>query len=371
VAKHHQGTLGWVLEHGRYKHWIHLDDTDNSRFLWISGNPGCGKTVLSKFLLDSVEDSVKTQGLARKQPVLYFFFDDKYDKQKSAVSLLRTLLHQILEQLPALIDHVMPYYISQGTNMVESLGTLWKIFRAVTTDRKYLDGVYVFVDALDECDETSRENLLSYFEQHFNDISKDSDSTFLKVVATSRPYPRIEHSLPSDFCIRLKTEDAEGRINEDISSFISHTINKIMGAEYDKGLLKDIEDSMKAQADGMFLWASLVIEDLRVTPLKEIRDKLKTIPSGIDALYRNLLDQLGQRPNTAKMASKILMWVVNAPRPMKIQELAWACTTERSHKAASSVDTELIEYFRTDIKHCGPILKIDKAGEVKLVHQSA
>ncbi|KAI5788609.1 hypothetical protein FPQ18DRAFT_48604 [Pyronema domesticum] len=144
-----------------------------------------------------------------------------------------------------------------------------------------------------------------------------------------------------------------------------------MGAEYDKGLLKDIEDSMKAQADGMFLWASLVIEDLRETPLKEIRDRLKTIPSGIDALYRNLLDQLGQRPNIAKMASKILMWAVNAPRPMKIQELAWACTTERSNQAASSVDAKLIEYFKIDIKNCGPILKIDEAGDVKLVHQSA
>lgn len=72
----------------------------------------------------------------------------------------------------------------------------------------------------------------------------------------------------------------------------------------------------------MFLWASLVIEELRDTPAEDIREKLQSIPSGLDSLYNHLLGQLGKQKT---MATKILMWVVNSPRPMTIDELAWAC----------------------------------------------
>lgn len=210
VTKNNPGTLQWVLQHENYRNWLYHDDGDDSQLLWISGNPGRGKTVLAKFLLESIEIYLTERGLNQKHHVLYFF-DDKDIRRKSAMSLLKAFLHQLIILVPNLISHVMPHYLSQGDKLVQSWGTLWSIFCSATADRTSLDGVYLVVDALDECEESSRELLLKDSEQFFNlqSSTKNLDSTFLKVLATSRPYPNIETLLKPAFCIRLKTENNE------------------------------------------------------------------------------------------------------------------------------------------------------------------
>ncbi|KAI5793483.1 hypothetical protein FPQ18DRAFT_258174, partial [Pyronema domesticum] len=128
VVKNHPGALTWILEHECYKKWCRLStEVNSSAFLWVSRNSGCGKTVISRFLMDSIKASLKSQGLKR-QHVLYFFFDDKYDTQKTALSLLKALLHQIIRLSPDSIRHFMPEYLSYGDGVVHSLGTLWNVF---------------------------------------------------------------------------------------------------------------------------------------------------------------------------------------------------------------------------------------------------
>jgi hypothetical protein len=309
--------------------------------------------VLSRFLLEKVEKSLKEQGLCQYHHVLYFFFDDKYDTQRSAISCLRSLLHQLIQLVPALISHVMPHYHSLGNNLVQSLGTLWEIFCAAIKDRDRLQGVYLIVDALHECDEASRGQLLKLFEDHFNSrLSDCSNTPFLKVLATSRPYEEIKRLLQpceTSFCIRLKTENSEEEINGDIVLFISHKIDELRACNFGSSLLQGIEVILTTKADGMFLWVSLFIKDLQLTPVERIREKLKGAPTGLDNLYRGLIDQLNQNPVIAEMATKILMWVVYAPSPMSIDELAWACTVKSDHKSISCVDNSLIESFRFNI----------------------
>jgi hypothetical protein len=147
---------------------------------------------------------------------LYFFFDDKYDTLNFTESLLRSLIHQLIELVPDLIQHAIPYYASCKEKMIESLDILWKSFCAITTDHRYLDGVYLVVDALDEGEETSRKKLIERFEQNF--ASRESNCqnpTFLKVLATSRPYSRIEV-----FCIHHSASVSEPRTMKRISIMI-------------------------------------------------------------------------------------------------------------------------------------------------------
>ncbi|KAI5787788.1 hypothetical protein FPQ18DRAFT_262731, partial [Pyronema domesticum] len=363
-----------ILRHELYVIW--LGETNDSQFLWISGNPGCGKTVLSRFSLDTIEQSLKplNQSSRQRRHVLYFFFDDKYDTLKSTESLLRSLIHQLIELVPDLIQHAMPYYASCQEKIVDSLDILRKFFCGITTDHRYLDGVYLVVDALDECEETSRKKLIERFEQCF--ASRESNCqnpTFLKGLATSRPYSRIESLLHPSFCIRLRTEENEDNINQDIRAFILHEVGRLETECYFDDLIsQEIVESLTARADRMFLWVSLIIQDLRYTPIEEIRDKLRSIPSGLDCLYQQLLVQIcSWGPSISKLLSKILMWVLNVPRPMHIDELAWACTVNDSHRSASSVDISVINGFSQSIGLRGPILKLDNGGIVKLVHQSA
>lgn len=371
VAKHHSGTLKWILEHNHYKNWARLTENDNSAFLWISGNPGCGKPVLSRFLMDSLEASLEARQLTR-QCVLYFFFDDKYDTQKLATSFLRALLHQIIRFIPGLIRHAIPEYRSQADTMVNSLATLWKIFLAVIEDQTVLDGIYIVVDALDECKDSSRDSLLQYFRDYFAfRRSGHANLATLKFLSLAVLMRRSRESYYPLFAYASKQKMTKETPRE-IISFIADKMEQLRQTEdYSDSLIQEVRESLTTKADGMFLWASLIIEDLLETPLEGIQSKLRSLPSGLDDLYKRLLDQIGKRQDTAQMAIRILMWVSHAPRPMSVEEIAWAYTMDcKHHKSANSVDSlGIIDSFGQNIRNCGPILKLDKNGTVKLTHQ--
>ena len=94
--------------------------------------------------------------------------------------------------------------------------------------------------------------------------------------------------------------------------------------------------------------------------------KLVEIPPDINGLYKSLLDRLDD--NVVLLSKQILMWVSQAPRPLKVEELAIACSIERI-RSVSHANT-FIDGFKENIELCGPMLKIQ--GEiVHLVHQSA
>src|SRR5690348_12943644 len=79
------GTCQWVLTHKRYLKWHEsaLDD-----LLWISADPGCGKSVLAKSLIDNEFQNTDSH------TVCYFFFKDN-DEQDNIATALCALLHQL------------------------------------------------------------------------------------------------------------------------------------------------------------------------------------------------------------------------------------------------------------------------------------
>jgi ankyrin repeat domain-containing protein 50 len=59
--------------------------------LWVSGDPGCGKSVLS-FLVDELKGTASQ--LILPATVCFFFCDDKIESQKDGKSVFSGLLHQ-------------------------------------------------------------------------------------------------------------------------------------------------------------------------------------------------------------------------------------------------------------------------------------
>src|SRR5205807_7312246 len=43
-----EGTCSWVTEHPKYKDWL---AKEKSGLLWLSADPGCGKSVIASFLV--------------------------------------------------------------------------------------------------------------------------------------------------------------------------------------------------------------------------------------------------------------------------------------------------------------------------------
>jgi hypothetical protein len=66
-----------------------------------------------------------------------------------------------------------------------------------------------------------------------------------------------------------------GEVNADLSKFIQAKVDDLSRRkEYPPKLRHDIEDTLRMKAGGTFLWAPLVLEDLRKTILSsEVRKK--------------------------------------------------------------------------------------------------
>jgi hypothetical protein len=94
-----EGTCQWALQSPEYIRWSESSCND---LLWMSADPGCGKSVLSRSIIeDCLEDSCSDV------MICYFFFKDN-DEQNRLDKALCSVLHQLFSQRPQLLRHAMP-----------------------------------------------------------------------------------------------------------------------------------------------------------------------------------------------------------------------------------------------------------------------
>ena len=200
IAERMPGTCQWFLSHHRYQSWLR---NTRSRLLCVSADPGCGKTVLSKFLVNSfIDDAAKGT-----TSVCYFFFRDGSEKNQDGANALCALLHQLFQQRRPLIKHALPEFECNGSKLSSLLENLWSIFLRASKDP--LAGCIICIlDALDECGEETRTALLKHVGALFSD--RDANVT-IKFIITSRPYGTIIDTLSENYpdvsSIRLMGED--------------------------------------------------------------------------------------------------------------------------------------------------------------------
>jgi hypothetical protein len=89
------GTCEWFLRHQRYGEWL---DESASNLFWVTVDPGCGKSVLSKFLINDYRSWMWTD-----TSICYFFFKDDSNENKSAILALCAILHQLFRQNHSLL----------------------------------------------------------------------------------------------------------------------------------------------------------------------------------------------------------------------------------------------------------------------------
>ena len=144
---HVPNTCLWILRDSKYIKWR---DNDTKKLLWISADPGCGKSVLARCIID--EDLPKAFQNNSSKRVLYYFFKDTSPEQRSATRAISTILHQLCASQPRLIRYALPSYRGTGKALSTKFPNLWSIFTAAATDPLAGNTIWV-LDALDECDE--------------------------------------------------------------------------------------------------------------------------------------------------------------------------------------------------------------------------
>jgi hypothetical protein len=187
----------------------------------VTADPGCGKSVLSRALVDeSLLDTV-----ARDTTICYFFFKDTSEQQRSPVHAMAALLHQILksEKGARVIKYALLAFREDKEKVAQNFEVMWGIIQKIALDPNCGNIVFL-LDALDECLSSEQKGLIVRLKQLEQSPTRLGIARNVKFFITSRPYWNIEkefndliREIPG---IRLKGENQSETLRLEIDLVI-------------------------------------------------------------------------------------------------------------------------------------------------------
>lgn len=357
--KRAEGTCEWFTSHPCFQDWLEQD----SALLWASADPGCGKSVLSRYLVDGV--------LPRDDRIVcYFFFKDGLDDQQALSVALCSILHQLFRQDPAtLSDAVLEIVEEDGDFLFRSARSLFRLLLdAVQSCAK--DVVCVF-DALDECaDPTPLTDELGKM------FTKGEKPDGLKLIITSRPYKSIRKGLMSLPTIHLSGESEEEAesISKEITIVIEHRVRELVRfRDLSDGQEQALRNVFAKTVERTYLWVDLMFKSLELVSLLHgdaLLDAINTLPLSVEEAYSKILSKSGE----PEKVLKVLQIVAAAARPLHLREIAVALALDdrEHHDYPSLMESVTVEHqLQQEIRDlCGFFVVITK-GHLHLLHQTA
>ena len=337
-----------MLGNHDFRQW--RDDKDQ-RLLLVKGDPGKGKTMLLCGIIDELEKSpVEGRRFA------YFFCQATEERINTATAVLRGLIFMLLEKDATLVSHMEKKYSTAGKALFEDTNAwqaLCEIFTNILQDPK-LRQVCIVVDALDEC--------VDGLPQLLNLIVQTSRSTCVKWLVSSRNWPLIEEQL-CNVAQRLSLEVNAESVTAAVDIYIAHKVSELVQRKgYRENTAEEVRRYLSSKADGTFLWVALVCQELEKSRRGNALQKAKSFPSGLDALYERMIQQI-RASEDAELCTQVLALVTTTYQPPSLAE----STTfiDKSYDMAD--DTESLQEI---INLCGSFLTVRK-DIVYFVHQSA
>ncbi|KAL3475836.1 hypothetical protein BJX99DRAFT_270950 [Aspergillus californicus] len=362
-------TCNWILDTNELQIWLGLhyrqslgfmkSDADfGSNLLWLYGNPGTGKSTMA---ITMAEELPKKPYFGSTKALAYFFCDSSSANRRTAVSILRGLLYQLIKGKPELIELLFSKYQERKDSLFTSFDALWSVLLSIGADAASGDK-YCIIDAVDECDPESQDMLLAQINQTFLNPSQDSQSR-LHILVTSRPYPEIGR-----YMSRFKNQDLSQypRLAVDLNLLIKSKVTELSKKNrYSEKVAAEVSMILKDKAEGTFLWVGIACTELASVRSRDATKTLQKMPRGLDSLYRSLLDSAITHGGEDNQTILQMMNVVAiSQQPLSVAELSVACNLYPDEDEESRLN-----FAQEDIELCR-LMVIVQNDVVRLLHKS-
>jgi hypothetical protein len=368
-------TCLWVLDNKRFQQWRNSDHKD---VLWISADPGCGKSVLCRALKD--ERLAADDSTGNSTGIYYFFFKD-IKPQNDARTALCALLHQLFSDHASIYTNVaLPFIKLHGKGLISDFESLWNLLLLASTDSA-AQSVVIILDALDECKEEQREPLIEKL-SNFYSLQCSVKQSPVKFLLTSRPYDNIERaflSLTNQVpTIRLRGEDMSDIISQEINVVMNNKLNEISGF---RSLTTDVQEALRSRLsenpNRTYLWLSLIWKELEViisSNKETLLDAVDKLPRSVEDAYEGILAKCSAK--NADMSRKIFQILIAAQRPLKVCDFDCLLAMNEHIKDIKSMRLEGVATRSAQLRqYCGLLVTIVKSPseqpEVHWIHQTA
>ncbi|KAF5848985.1 hypothetical protein GGP41_010115 [Bipolaris sorokiniana] len=363
----------WILEDRNFQQWR---SQGGPRLLWIKGDPGKGKTMMTMGLIAELSQGYKIRSPSWTvskvlyklklgfEPCLvaYFFCQNTRPEINSAVSVLRGLIYMLVDQQMQLMRHVQKRYKAAGKQLFEGANAIYAL-REILSDilnDPTLPTTYLLVDALDECDSGLPTLLQIITDSNLARRSK------VKWLVTSRNVQGIERYLQPDLAgIKVSLEVCESHVSKAVTAFVNFKVQHLATTKkYDAGLQAEVQRVLRDRAEGTFLWISLVCKELENVLHHNTRKVLQAMPPGLDPLYNRMMKQiLAQKNDTTAYCKAVLRALTLAFRPLHLLELVVVAGLPNDLFGSAESVSDLVA-------RCGSFLAV-RNNTVTFIHLSA
>ncbi|KAK7190286.1 hypothetical protein PSPO01_04007 [Paraphaeosphaeria sporulosa] len=328
-----RNTSQWFLEEPVFNAWMSsllqaspLKDLSHENTLFVSGiplllllhrfitdignskgHPGNGKSVLAaaavEYLLGLPDSSC-----------YYFFFSDNDSASKRACAY-RALLAQVVHKRSADTSFMESIEVTMFKKSIGTKASVADMMDLLNICARTEPQCYVVLDGIDEC--CDRDELLS-------DLREIFGKSEVKLLLFGRPsVVGLAETLPSHRQFQL------GRRTEpDIQLYATLKLqelmqSKLIPANEDLNLMVD---RMVVGSDGMFLWARLMIEYLKL-PVLQPRKRVKILlnlstPERLDDMYDRIMSHISRLNTTEQhLAAWIFAFLAYARTEISAEEL--------------------------------------------------
>lgn len=241
LKKRHKDTGQWLLRDSRYSNW----EKKAHSLLWLTGNSGCGKTVLSSTVIEKLESNPNTK------IILYFYFDFSNGQKQTLENAIRALTSQLYHISPTNVGNPLEKVFASHMNGQQqaSLESLLTAFQHMSQQAGEL---WIVLDALDECPnkQQQRQELLGWIHDFH------TGSSNVHILVTSRPEPDIKFAIEEKWLCAIDVVTLESDlVQQDISSYVHWEVkegSRLVRWHGRDDIQKNIKDVLVEKAHGMY-----------------------------------------------------------------------------------------------------------------------
>lgn len=315
----------WLANTLEFRTW---QAPEGSSMLWLHGFAGTGKTGLVCRVIETLQENLEdpeTGQEVRRLAIFYCSNDKAKTGREETFSRAdpKEALRSIVSQLSTRKNdrYVAPIvgekFEASGPGSDNQRPLDYIDCVEILVEISKLLPITIVLDAFDECDQDISSELI----KHLKDVIARSPDR-VKIFISTRSFPAIENDLKTDPSIGVTPE----RNKDDVREFIETTLDnrirdkQLLDGVVETDLREKIRDTLTSRAQNMFLYASLLLNQLcdrnYTNDADSIRKKLDELPENLVEMYNRIMveihDDRNNSPRSCRLAQDTFKWLLCA-----------------------------------------------------------
>ena len=321
-----KGSGAWLQKEPLFDTWI----GQRAPILWVFGGPGAGKSYLSTWtILRLIELHDQRLDYGDGVSVSYFYIKENKEILRDPNVILKTLAWQI-----TLVDRLFRKHAAGVCKSPRSTITAedtWEnlFLDFYKSDRARDRHAIIVLDGLDEAPPAARMTLLGFL-RNIVAAGRATTRARIQVAVFGRS------TLRGDMHFRREEkyiEVSSVKNRNDIDSYIQKRLEEVEllkelrkakpnGLQQANKTGKRIKKKVLDGADGVFLWAKLLLDQIIKKDLIQIEKILENPPANLDEMIWSVFDRLAKDQDMDhESVRRMLAWVAYARRPLFFGEI--------------------------------------------------